>query len=204
MQLAQRNSLESPLLRLPGEIRYKIWKHALGDHLIDIQYLSHEVPMDNIWDINTVYPSSTLVPPGFVRPTFQLPEVCRQIYLEASPYIYTLNTFAFHSLLALDKWIKNRCLGQRRLIASLDVPRTYVRLYRSGLRKTFRSKFPNIERIGIDNWTLFCEYDESRRLHENKLEEPLKLWEDAKVGIVGEVQRKEGGDVFVAWHGNSS
>jgi hypothetical protein len=130
--------------------------------------------------------------------------VCRQIYVEASPYVYTLNTFAFHSVGAFDRWIKNRCVGQKRQIASLNIPRTYARLYRSGFRKTFRAKFPNISRIGVDNWTLFCDYDEIRRLPENKCKAALDMWVEAKTKIITEIQDKEGRDVCVEWHGQSA
>ena len=165
--------------------------------------MNHEQPVDSVFDIRSQYPD-TLCPPGFVRPTFQLPKVCRQIYLEASPYVYTLNTFAFHTVAALDRWIKNRCVGQRRLIASLDVPRTYMRLYRTGFRRTFKSKFPNISRVGVDNWTLFCDYDQIRRLPKNKGEGAIDMWIEAKANIIMEIKEKEGQDLDVGWHGNSS
>jgi hypothetical protein len=175
----------------------------LGGHQVDIQDLSPEEPIESIYDIRTLYPDN-MCSPSFVRLTFQLSKVCRQIYVEASPYVYTLNTFAFHSMATLDRWIKNRCIGQRRLISSLDVPRTYIRLYRSGFRKPFRSKFPNISRIGIDNWTLFCDYDEVRHLPESKGKKAIDMWNEAKNKIITEIKEKEGQSLVVAWHGNSS
>ncbi|KAF3040078.1 hypothetical protein E8E12_005299 [Didymella heteroderae] len=176
MQIAQRNSIESPLLGLPGKIRDKIWRYALGDHQVDIQDLSQEEPVDSIFDLRTLYPD-TLCQHGFVRPSFQLPKVCRQIYVEASPYMYTMNTFAFHSIAIADRWIKNR---------------------------RFRAKYPNIQRIGIDNWTLFCDYDEIRRLPGSKGKGALDMWVEAKAKIIAEVQKKEGRDVCVEWHGQSA
>ncbi|KAF1925336.1 uncharacterized protein M421DRAFT_13816, partial [Didymella exigua CBS 183.55] len=198
-QCAQQNSLNSPLLLLPGEIRNKIWKLALGDHRVDIQDLINEKPIDTFHNERARY-SHTLCPPGFIRPTFQLPRVCRQIYVEASPYVYMLNTFTFHNMATFDRWIKNRCIGQRRLVTSLDVPCTYARLYRSGFRKPFVSKFPNITRIGIDNWTLFCDYNEIRRLPENNGKGALELWVDAKAKIIAEVKDKEGQHLRIEWH----
>lgn len=168
-----------------------------------IEDLSQKEPNDSIYDNRTLYPD-TLCPPGFVRPTFQLPRVCRQIYVESAAYVYTMNTFAFHSIATADRWIKNRCVGQRRLITSLDVPRTYARLYRSGFRKNFTTKFSNICRIGIDNWTLFCDYDEIRRLPENKCKGAFDMWVEAKAKIIAEIQDKEGCDVCVEWHGQSA
>lgn len=153
--------------------------------------------------MQTLYPSS-FCPLGFVRPTFQLPRVCRQIYVESAPYIYTLNTFAFHSVATFDRWIKNRCLGQKRLIASLDVPRTYARLYRSGFCKSFRTKFPNISRIGIDNWTLFCEYEEIRRSPGNNGRAALDMWVEAKAKIIADIKNTEGQGVCIEWHGQSA
>jgi|SRR5690242_17755044 len=96
---------------------------------------------------------------------------------------------------------QNRCVGQRRLVTSLDVPCKYTRLYRNGLRKTFRNKFPNIERIGLDNLTLFCNYDEIRRLPENKGRSASVMWAEAKAKSVQDVRDREGQHTVVEWHG---
>ncbi|KZM25614.1 uncharacterized protein EKO05_0001866 [Ascochyta rabiei] len=202
MRIAERNSIESPLLRLPGEIRDKIWRYALGEHEISIQNLSREEVVSDGYEIRTLH-SEALVSPGFVRHTFQLPKVCRQVYVESSHHVYLLNTFTFLSMGAFDRWIKNRCFGQRRLIASLDIPRVYTRLYRSGFRRSFRQKFPNIRRIGIDNWTLFCEYGEIKRVPENRQKSAFERWNDARAKIIAEVKEKEGHHVTVAWHSKS-
>ena len=202
MDSAKRNSIESPLLRLPPELRNKIWQYALGEHCIDIRDLNTEEPTASIHDNHTPSPDPHHHP-LFIRPTFQLPKVCRQTYLESSPYIYTLNTFAFHSLATLDRWIKNRHAGQTHLIASLNIPRTYMRLYRTGLRRPFTSKFPNIAHIGVDNWTLFCDYDCKRRVPGNTHRGALEVWNQAKADIVAEIRDREGRDMVVNWHGKS-
>lgn len=118
--------------------------------------------------------------------------------------MYTLNTFAFAHLAAFDRWIKHRCAGQRRLVASLDVPRVYMRLYRAGLRKEFCRKFPNVRRLGVDNETVFCEFARRRRVLGDGGRVAGEMWREAQKEIVRQIEGKEGGKVVVEWCGNSS
>jgi hypothetical protein len=152
LRSAKLNSVTSPLLRLPGEIRTKIWQYAIGYHQIDIghrrlEQLCADEPARNVRPSNP----ATHFPRTFVRPSFALPRTCRQMYVETSPYIYTLNTFGFESVAVFDRWTKNRALGQRRLVASIDMPYDYMHLYRGGFGRTFRQKFENIKPSALTN-----------------------------------------------------
>ncbi|KAJ4296249.1 beta transducin [Kalmusia sp. IMI 367209] len=150
LEFAQRNSVTSPLLRLPPEIRNKIWEYALGGFQIDVRKTGGRKKAVKL--VYTTRPVGTCYPlsKDYIKPTFHLHEVCRQMYFETSPLIYTLNTFGFSSVEAMDHWIKNRPTGQLRLVDSIDVPMDYLRLYNHGFRMTFRKEFPCIKRIGVD------------------------------------------------------
>jgi hypothetical protein len=133
------------------------------------------------------------MPRTFVRPTFALPKVCRQMYVESSSFIYTLNNFGFDSQKTFDRWIKDLTLGQKCLVASVDMPYEYTHLYCKGFRRSFRQKFPNIKRIGVASMVPVF----SRQ----RLSESIN---DAKIRITSLIKAKEGEDVEVAWHNGTS
>jgi hypothetical protein len=103
--------------------------------------------------------------------------------------MYTLNNFSFDSFRTFDRWVKNRVIGQKRLVTSLDVPYEYMRLYRHGHRKLFRQKFPNIKRIGIDTYEPYFTYHKSG-----------VPFQEAKNKTVRDIKEKEGQNVEVDWH----
>ncbi|KAH8733045.1 hypothetical protein GQ44DRAFT_766109 [Phaeosphaeriaceae sp. PMI808] len=190
MKIAKSNSLESPLLRLPGEIRTKIWKYALGYHKIDIggHNLKRRWLVGRVRDIRP-FCAATYFPRNFVRPNFALPRVCRQIYVESSAFIYTLNTFGFDSYTSLDGWVRDRPLGQKRLVDSVNIPYDYMHFYYGGFRKTFREKFPNITRVGVD--------EHVPRFSRKSSTDTIKM---AKQRVVDFLRAKEKADLEVEWH----
>ncbi|KAF2831596.1 hypothetical protein CC86DRAFT_402107 [Ophiobolus disseminans] len=190
MSIAKRNSNVSPLLRLPGEIRNKIWMYTLGYHNVNIGLRSckRSWPIGHTLDVRPLHPASRF-PRIFLRPTFHLPEVCRQIYVESAAFTYTLNTFSFDSRKTFDRWVKARPLGQRELVTSVNVPYDYMHVYRHGFRRTFCEKFPNIARIGVDEHIPFFE----RRYGEKD----VIL---AKQRTVAFIHEKEGKRLVVEWH----
>lgn len=188
---AKRNSIVSPLLRLPGEIRTKIWKYTLGYHQIDIGHysLKRSWPIGHTLDVRPLRPAGHF-PSTLVHPHFTLPKVCRQVYVESSAFIYTLNTFRFNNCTALDQWVKSLAPGQRRLVASVDVPCDYMHKYRHGLRKSFCAKFENIERIGVDEHVAVY----GKRPGDDKGLGPAKKRE------VEFILAKEGKSFRIEWH----
>lgn len=117
--------------------------------------------------------------------------------------IYTLNTFGFSDRHTLDGFIRDRALGQRRLITSIDVSFEYFRLYHMEFRKRFRVTFPNIKRVGIHILTA----QTTQRVREwtwtwkTPQREPIG---DAKKRIEDFVKNKEGNDLEICWHGGTS
>ncbi|KAL5121361.1 hypothetical protein ACEQ8H_000829 [Pleosporales sp. CAS-2024a] len=190
MAMAVRNSTQSPLLRLPGEIRTKIWQYALGHHRVSMHRVRdgrRYAPIRLGVSVRPMH-ATTSLGCSFVCPNFSLARVCRQVYAEAAAFAYSLNTFAFDSYATLDLWAKKRVVGQRRLVASIDMPYNYTQLYRLGFRKPFHAKFDNIQRIGVHaNVAAF-----SRRSEADGIAV-------AKARVVEWIKRKEGEQVCVDW-----
>ncbi|KAF2442322.1 hypothetical protein P171DRAFT_65653 [Karstenula rhodostoma CBS 690.94] len=181
-EITQRNSTQSLLLRLPPEIRNKIWKYAVGGLEIHIKEIGTYCPPWLSYGTRPIGAKESIFKcPRF---TFHLHQVSRQAYFEVSPFIYTLNTFSFDGVMIMDRWIKIRALGQMQLVTSINIPFGYFSLYIQGFRRIFRKKFPNIKRIGI--------YEHSNpRLGETK--------EETKEYIVKQVHLREGDGVMVEW-----
>jgi len=76
---SKKNARDSPLLRLPPEIRSMIWEYVLGEHTIR---------MGESWHFT--FPAQ-----GTAQIHFDLLRVCRQVYVEASNLPRTLNTLSF-------------------------------------------------------------------------------------------------------------
>ncbi|CAA9964472.1 hypothetical protein PTMSG1_07831 [Pyrenophora teres f. maculata] len=198
MKIAKRNSNESPLLRLPAEIRSKIWEYAVGYHQIEVYdaYFAR-TRLSNV-QLSHVSRPLRATTSGFVKPKYALPTVCRQIYVEAAAMVYTLNNFRFDDRNVMDCFIKHRALGQRRLITSVDVSIAYFRLYTTGARKLLRQTFPNIKRIGVP---IVVAHNAQHISPNNSQKE---LLEDAKKRVVNFVKQKEGSDLKVEWYGECS
>ncbi|USP77329.1 hypothetical protein yc1106_04603 [Curvularia clavata] len=182
LQIAKRNSTESPLLRLPPELRNLIWEHVLGHHDIMINSGTWSSSRSEwLWSVQCT--RSPLSKTGhrcweMIEHTFELPLVCRQTYVEASPMIYTLNRFEFYQTRTFDHFIRNRVLGQRCLISCVTVPVGYFQHYLQHRRRPFCSKFPNIERIRVKYLAANLEIV-VRRLFERPVEfedHGLKSW----------------------------
>ncbi|KAL1595211.1 hypothetical protein SLS60_009899 [Paraconiothyrium brasiliense] len=89
MAITQRNSTQSPLLRLPGEIRNLIYAYSTGQYNIYHTTTGSLIvgPVDP-WDWRHAFvefPSVT----GLLSLTL----VCRQTYLEARLHVFANNTF---------------------------------------------------------------------------------------------------------------
>jgi hypothetical protein len=200
---AKANATQS-LLSLPPEIRNMIWEYAVGHHQIDI----HNYSRVQRWDIKLTHISRPLnkgpnASSNFVAPTFAVHKVCRQMYVETSAMIYTLNNFGFDNFDTFDRWILNRALGQMRLVVSLNIPFGYYSLYRDGFRKLLRQTFPSITRVSLH--IKMAEMNQrvipGTWFHTVPSKEAL---EDVKKRFVDEVKKKEGEDLNVDWYNGFS
>ncbi|KAH7408110.1 hypothetical protein DE146DRAFT_362550 [Phaeosphaeria sp. MPI-PUGE-AT-0046c] len=80
--IAKRNSVASPLLRLPPELRNKIWRFAIGGEYIEMpvtqRLLNEPKRKDRTAEKLAV---------------FRIPSVSRQVYAETATMPYSANTF---------------------------------------------------------------------------------------------------------------
>ncbi|KAF2789250.1 hypothetical protein K505DRAFT_341422 [Melanomma pulvis-pyrius CBS 109.77] len=127
LPIAQKNSTNSPLLRLPAELRNKIYRYALGDMRIVI--------------------GST----GKSDITIGLPGTCRQIYAETGTMVYQLNVFDF--VLRIDylrDWAEHRLRSQLEAVRAIKVNDWYI-MYPSKKRVPKHCTLPNLERLYVAN-----------------------------------------------------
>jgi hypothetical protein len=85
---------QSPLLRLPAEIRNQIYEYVMCGQTIDLDVLP---------------------PPNL----FSLPRTCRQIYHETELLLYSGNTFRTRDLILLE-WLADRSARQLAAIQSVQ------------------------------------------------------------------------------------
>jgi hypothetical protein len=96
---AQRNAIESPLLRLPSEIQSIIWTFAVGVGLVYIRYRCLNERRRSKFPLRATGYGVAFdgrrisVTNNKQLSAFHLPEVCRQIYAETATLAYSTNTF---------------------------------------------------------------------------------------------------------------
>ena len=108
MNSMKRNATVSPLLRLPSEIRNRMYNVVFGAHRLHIDYRPHE----HIRQVIEGRRDRIHVPGGLYhfagvgldqKICIGLLRVCRQTYEEAALLPYTLNTFRF-----TNDWVRRR------------------------------------------------------------------------------------------------
>ncbi|KAF2831389.1 hypothetical protein CC86DRAFT_452454 [Ophiobolus disseminans] len=144
--ITQRNQLASPLLRLPAELRNKIYFHIFGGKYISIWFRFNEryelenpvvcrgyiSPLDAPGPVTSsrkdprpahfeYHENKTI--DGILSHTFALLKVCRQINIEACLLPLNLNVFNIPNMQVLDRWIDT--LGPK--IAAVRTVRMYHR-----------------------------------------------------------------------------
>lgn len=88
---AQQNQQQSPLLRLPAELRNKIFAYTLGGKTFKIIPGYYDIPTMNA--TNSKYALALL-------------QVCRQIYAETTLLPFSINTFSASSPHSLKRWVE--------------------------------------------------------------------------------------------------
>jgi hypothetical protein len=138
------NATDSPLLRLPAELRNMIFKYAVraDNGTILLCYNKH----DEFSSMGTYVPLRILP-----YMAFGLPRVCRQLYAETATLVYSENEFAFWTEETMEQWLLRRLEAQREVV-------TRVRMVLIGptgkneLMEKIRLVFPNIKYLGGPGW----------------------------------------------------
>ncbi|KAF2123198.1 hypothetical protein BDV96DRAFT_639740 [Lophiotrema nucula] len=145
LQKTALNEKQSPLLRLPGEIRNKIWKYVTGGHVILVKNIGRpsmpwnaEPPTMLRFRLDSQFPKSDAlyVPPGTEPPKlkpaervstlFTIGRVCRQIRAETRLIQYKGNIFHFDTIVSFSAFMKSLSLEKRNLITSVAIDPTFV------------------------------------------------------------------------------
>jgi hypothetical protein len=138
----QRNSTQSPLLRLPAELRNAIWSLALGGLGINLDV--HRVQRENCCYTALVIKFGSI---SKKESRFELPRVCKQIYAEATPYINKHNLFIFRTLDAMHRWVVHQPHLEK--ITSIQILLGHKRIYNHNFRHGFRRVFPGLKLVRI-------------------------------------------------------
>lgn len=116
MDSARQNQRDSPLLRLPAELRNQIFQYALGCKTWTFLVReSHQ---------QTVYVPSRL------EHALALLAVCRQIYAETALLPFSLDTFSFDHYTDLQWWLKAQRPAQSDVVSTISI---HHRLYLYGI-----------------------------------------------------------------------
>ena len=154
------NQTRSPFLRLPQEVRARIYIYTLGGNTITIGYETYRTSKEasspaaqKVHPIfryrSAVYSAHNLNPfkpqPPFIKKTHGLSllnGICRQLYLETATLPYTLNTLAFssHNILANfflfeQRLTREQCDAITSVTLSDALPMPNLLVYLSGLQK---------------------------------------------------------------------
>ncbi|KAF2442047.1 hypothetical protein P171DRAFT_474548 [Karstenula rhodostoma CBS 690.94] len=168
----QINSLESPLLRLPAEIRIKIFEYVLVDEK-SIQVYRKVLRSSPLARVRQCRPACVIVNGKCRIHTSHLSilRVCRQIYNESALIFYSQNTFHF----PLDDGHMNRIAaalreGQRHAVYHIELCSEVLTFKMNRRRRAkdwnkhiFYSKqlselFPNLQSVKLDDAILGYPY----------------------------------------------
>lgn len=93
-----------PLLRLPPELRNRIWEYALGGHIFTVRSCDPKSKVVHFEVSSEEKKGTTLL------------RACRQIYAETALLPFRLNAFMFHSESSI-RWVACLSPGQQMLVS---------------------------------------------------------------------------------------
>ncbi|KAI4613172.1 hypothetical protein J4E83_007584 [Alternaria metachromatica] len=144
--IVQRNAKESPLLRLPAEIRSIIWKLAIGNPIIRPAWGGPIKPLR----YRSVFEERASEFPA-PRHRFALLRVCRQIYSEAAAYSRQISVFRFYNFGSLQYWLNHATSAQRKAVQKVQFGR-YEYILRRWMSRNFAKelkKLPGLTQVEI-------------------------------------------------------
>ncbi|KAF2663018.1 hypothetical protein K491DRAFT_686176 [Lophiostoma macrostomum CBS 122681] len=177
--VVQRNSKQSPLLRLPSELRNKIFEDALGGMTVVVRCITIAHPEYHLKHKGAIrcrfYPQGQLCTPEnrvHWNHAFQLPLVCRQLYSETITWPYELNMFQFSGGPSIMSWALHRGKAQTEVIRTINMIGASFIWNRNDKQEctghvtSLKYFFPNLQRayIATSLWQKEWSYSESELL----------------------------------------
>ncbi|OSS50740.1 hypothetical protein B5807_04087 [Epicoccum nigrum] len=151
---ATESNSKSPLLRLPPEIRNRIWEYTVGGKVLDVTYFQRYRSRRYVEEVTTISKDS------FPQHSHALLQACRQIYAETALLPFSKNTFRFEREQAFE-WARQLLKVQQNLLEKVHiVTHRAQRLY--GWNETGSSKdlylphafpisvFPNVKQVVVE------------------------------------------------------
>ncbi|ORY05074.1 hypothetical protein BCR34DRAFT_572310 [Clohesyomyces aquaticus] len=202
VDIAKRNAVESPLLRIPPEVRSKIYEYVLGGLDVHVETTwrrkidRHGSGSRSRFDADLYFsdPSYRTTSSGFPATRSQdiahpglpwsrlsdVPRICRQIYAETATLVYSLSTFCVPFGREILNWHEVLLPAQREAIKSITLGFWAYWYLQSGQQRVLKRLFPGLQRIvvirswGLENMTGF--WTSERKTLE--LREWMKKWEE--------------------------
>lgn len=116
MLSSTESNSESPLLRLPAEIRNCIWEYVLGGNVRDVTIFKRDSKRYTEWLI-------AMSSASFPEHSHALLSTCRQIYAETALLTFSTNEFRFRSKTTF-KWTRDLSKVQKDLIHTVHFVRS--------------------------------------------------------------------------------
>lgn len=208
----ERNAQESPFLRLPTEVREKIYCLVIGGHHVQYQWTQllpthpRGSPGCPIWGLSSFcLPNaprlSNVIKPNWqsfswsgrfnngkfmsFEPVSRLSDVCRQLHQDTALLYYSMNLFSFDKCWIMENWIATRKPVQLRAITKLCMP--YLHPW---LTKKEEKLFTGLEEVYIRfatkycvfSWPPACFIDKDWVIRE-KIPEVIDYWKERNVQV---------------------
>ncbi|KAF2132762.1 hypothetical protein P153DRAFT_173054 [Dothidotthia symphoricarpi CBS 119687] len=214
VEIVKRNTIDSPLLRLPPELRNKIWAFTMSRQfvIVDPALESGEVIKKNCVGAVSVQSKSMDSSGGLaghyqtkgLSSTFHLPKVSRQVYSETATLAYSTSTFIIGwSILNYNDWAKRLLPAQRNAIEVIEAKASVVAALvesPSYSKKTMIIQcFPNLKRFTITQKA----FQEVKRYSVMYNPSITLTNEEYEVRIETRLKESAGADVDIVFEGNA-
>ncbi|KAF2437380.1 hypothetical protein P171DRAFT_492128 [Karstenula rhodostoma CBS 690.94] len=210
VEVAKRNATDSPLLRLPGELRNKIWRYATASNIVNMHdddsrpdavvCKGHTVGV--VGEDNPIRWLSTRAEDKPRLPTaFHLSEVCRQIYHEVGTLAYSDSIFFFCNWndegALIRAWTRTLTSAHRNAITDIAIDDMNFDFYLD-YRIKLCSIFLGLQRLHLNTHRVNLVYVlASDEKNGNLVCQKRKRLEDK---MQKRVDRRESGGVELVWH----
>ena len=111
-----RNASTSRLLRLPPEIRLRIYEHVFGGQRLWMGFRGPQYKDNCTTHLAGHFYYFNMVKGSDRKLGLRLLRVCRQIFTEATLCPYSLNEFTFESQKARRKFVKSMRPGKKQIV----------------------------------------------------------------------------------------